>query len=63
MGSGKGKFVRKSFTLQARQSFVEFRFFQLNWFITFRRFLFSKFGLFFQPVRAKNLKKVYSRFF
>jgi hypothetical protein len=30
MGSGKGKFVRKSFTLQANQSFVEFRFFQLH---------------------------------
>jgi hypothetical protein len=30
MGSGKGKFCRKVYTLQAQQSFIEFKFFQKN---------------------------------
>lgn len=57
MGSGKGKFVRRAFSIAANQSFLEFRYFKLNWFNTFGRFLFNRYNLLLKPYRV-HYKKI-----
>lgn len=63
MGSGKGKFVRKSYTLKARQSFLEFKFFKKNWYVTFNRFFKTRYGLLLKFVIKKPLTLSNAHFF
>jgi hypothetical protein len=63
MGSGKGKPVRKASTTKTNQTFLEFKLFQIRWVVTFRHFLFTKYGIDLHLVNPSKSNRRLFRFF
>ena len=63
MGSGKGNPVRKASVTKANQSLLEFKFFRLVWLLSFKHFLFTKYGLRLALQRSTKTSPKLFRFF